>query len=217
MSNYLDTAFLLFRGCIYTLAIGTTSMVFGLILGSMIGTITSKHFPYRWLQKVGVSYVALIRGTPVFIQVLIIYFALPVIVRVNLSPITSGIIALSLNSSAYLSEHFRAGFNSIPNGQWEAAVILEYKPYQIYTYILYPQVFRNILPAITNELISLIKESSVLMIVGVPELTKVSRDIVSRELNPVQMYGLAALLYFIMTSLLSYLSRQLEKRRPYEY
>ncbi|ANG66559.1 amino acid ABC transporter permease [Chlamydia gallinacea] len=213
MENWVATARVLLRGCEYTVFISGISIIFGLFLGIIIGSLTSQYFSCRVLRSLGSLYVTIIRGTPLFIQILICYFGLPTVIRVNLSPLASGIISLSINSSAYLAEIIRGGINSLSIGQWESAKVLGYKKSQIFLYIIYPQVFRNILPSLTNEFIALIKESSILMVVGVPELTKVSKDIVSRELNPMEMYSICAGLYLIMTSLLSYFARLLERKR----
>ena len=202
MENWVATARVLLRGCEYTVFISGISIIFGLFLGIIIGSLTSQYFSCRVLRSLGSLYVTIIRGTPLFIQILICYFGLPTVIRVNLSPLASGIISLSINSSAYLAEIIRGGINSLSIGQWESAKVLGYKKSQIFLYIIYPQVFRNILPSLTNEFIALIKESSILMVVGVPELTKVSKDI-----------SICAGLYLIMTSLLSYFARLLERKR----
>ncbi|EPP36428.1 L-cystine transport system permease protein YecS [Chlamydia avium] len=213
MENWISTARVLLRGCKYTLFISSISIFFGSLLGIAIGTLTSRYFSCRILRSLGNLYVTIIRGTPLFIQILICYFGLPTVIRLNLSPLIAGLISLSINSSAYLAENIRGGIDSLSIEQWESAKVLGYKKSQIFLYIIYPQVFTNVLPSLTNEFIALIKESSILMVVGVPELTKVSKDIVSRELNPMEMYGICAGLYLIMTSSFSYFARLLERRR----
>lgn len=213
MENWIATARLLLRGCEYTVLISGISIVFGLFFGIIIGSLTSQYFSCRALRYLGSLYVTIIRGTPLFIQILICYFGLPTVIRTNLSPLAAGIISLSINSSAYLAEIIRGGINSLSVGQWESAKVLGYNKSQIFLYIIYPQVFKNILSSLTNEFIALVKQSSILMIVGVPELTKVTKDIVSRELNPMEMYSICAGLYLIMTSSLSYFSRLLERKR----
>ena len=143
---------------------------------------------------------------------LIVYFGVPSLIKVNLSPLVAGLVALTLNSAAYLAENVRGGINALPTQQWEAAKVLGYRGSQIFWHILYPQAFKNILPSLTNEFVSLIKESSILMVVGVPELTKVTKDIVARELNPMEMYLICAGLYLVMTSAFSYFARLTEKK-----
>lgn len=212
MEHYLLTAKLLLRGCGYTLFITTISLVCGFVLGWGIGTVNSRYFPCRIAKFLGNVYVMAVRGTPLFIQILIVYFGVPSLIKVNLSPLVAGLIALTLNSAAYLAENVRGGINALPTQQWEAAKVLGYNGAQIFLHILYPQAFKNILPSLTNEFVSLIKESSILMVVGVPELTKVTKDIVARELNPMEMYLICAGLYLVMTSAFSYFARLTEKK-----
>lgn len=217
IEHSLAVAKLLLRGCGWTLLISVASILFGSIFGLIMGGCSSRYSSCKLTKCLCSMYVTLMRGTPLFIQILIIYFGLPSVIRLNLDPLTAGIIALSMNSSAYLSESIRGGINSLSVGQWETALVLGYKKYQAFFYILYPQVLRNILPSITNEFISLIKESSILMVVGVPELTKVTKDIVSRDLNPMEMYSICAGLYLMMTLFCYYLTKCLQGKKQYDY
>ncbi|WP_246485707.1 amino acid ABC transporter permease [Chlamydiifrater phoenicopteri] len=214
----MSNVFLLLKGCCYTLGIVAASIIIGSTLGLIIGGLTCRYSHSKWLSRLGTAYVTIVRGTPLFIQILILYFGLPVVLGpwFAFSPLVSGIIALGLNSAAYLAENIRGGINAVSSGQWEVAKVLGYSPKQTFFHVLMPQVVRSVFPSVANEYIALIKESSILMVVGVPELTKVSRDIVARELNPMEMYGIAALLYLVMTSLCAYLSRRVEKGECHE-
>jgi ABC-type amino acid transport system permease subunit len=156
--------------------------------------------------------VLLIRGTPLFVQVLIFYFALPEALGISLSPFAAGVIALGINASAYVSEIVRCGINSIPIGQWEAAYALGYRPSQLLQSVILPQMLRNVLPALTNEMTALIKETSILMAIGVSELTKVGREIVARQLDPMSIYLTVAGIYFVMTSAVSLCARYIERK-----
>ncbi|ANH78959.1 amino acid ABC transporter permease [Candidatus Chlamydia sanziniae] len=216
MEHRIATAILLLRGCGYTLFISSIAILCGSMWGLLIGTVSSRYFCCRIVRFLANSYVTVIRGTPLFIQILILYFGLPAVIHLEPTPLASGIIALSINSAAYLAENIRGGINALSLGQWESAKVLGYKKYQIFFYIIYPQVFKNILPSLTNEFVSLIKESSILMVVGVSELTKVSKDIVSRELNPMEMYTICAGLYLVMTTTFSFVARLLERRQGYD-
>jgi ABC-type amino acid transport system permease subunit len=113
---------------------------------------------------------------------------------------------------AYISEIVRGGIDSISDGQWEAAYVIGLKPWQILKKVILPQMFRITLPGLTNELTALIKETSILMIIGVAELTKISKDIVARELDPMTIYLTAAVLYLVMTTSLSLLARAKQKK-----
>ena len=159
------------------------------------------------------SYVAIVRGTPLFIQLLIIYFALPEVTKTDISPFMAGLLALGLNSTAYIAEIIRGGINALSAGQWETSYSLGYSSSQTLFYIILPQTFRNVLPSLTNEFTSLIKESSILMILGVHELTKISKNIVSRELKPFEIYMITALIYLLMITLVSIISVKFEGKK----
>lgn len=212
-----QTLFLMLKGSILTLAISFSSISIGLLSGFFIGIFNSKYLHIKFLSVICLCYVSLIRGTPLFIQILIIYFGLPSIIGYDLSPFLSGVLALGINSSAYLSETIRGGINSIPKGQWEAAFLLGYSKKRNFISIILPQAMSTTFPSIANEFICLIKESSILMVLGVPELTKVSRDIVTRELIPMQIYTLSAIFYLVMTSFFSFIFSKFEKRLSYEH
>jgi len=203
---------LLLEGAGQTLKLTGAALLFGLSGGTILGILNCSKCRIPWLGYLIHGFVSLIRGTPLFVQVLIFYFAIPQALHIDLSPFAAGVIALGLNSSAYLSEIVRCGINAISIGQWEAAYALGYSRPQTLTYIIVPQMARNVLPAIVNEVTSLIKETSILMVIGVSELTKVGRDIVSRELDPLPVYLAVAALYFAMTSILSLIGHAMERR-----
>ncbi|MFI0435737.1 MAG: amino acid ABC transporter permease [Parachlamydiaceae bacterium] len=202
----------LFQGVWITIEIALTSIVIGLLGGMIIGVLNCKKMQHPFLTPLLNSFVWVIRGTPLFVQALIAYYALPEMIGISLSPFTAGVIALGINSTAYISEIVRGGINAIAQGQWEAAYILGLNRLQTLKGIILPQMLRINLPSLTNELTALIKETSVLMVIGVAELTKVSRDIVARELDPMTIYLAAAFLYLIMTSSVSLLAQYTEKR-----
>lgn len=208
---------LMLKGALLTLAISFSAISIGLFFGFFVGIFNSKYLHVRFLTGFCKFYVSLIRGTPLFIQILIIYFGLPSLIGYDLSPFFAGVIALGINSSAYLSETVRGGINAIPKGQWEAALLLGYSKKRNFSSIILPQAVFTVFPSLANEFICLIKESSILMVLGVPELTKVSKDIVTRELMPMQIYTLSAVFYLGMTSFFSFIFSLVEKRLSYEY
>lgn len=207
---------LLGKGAIITLKICMLSIVIGLIAGTIIGVSNSKYVSCQVGKQLIQAYVALIRGTPLFVQLLIIYFGLPSVLHVEISAELAGIITLSCNSAAYLSEIVRGGLNNLPTGQYEAAYVLGYSKAEALFYILMPQMYKNVWPAITNEFVALIKESSILMMLGVHELTKVSKDLVSKELKPMQIYLMTALIYFLLTWVAAKILKKYEVKK-YEH
>jgi polar amino acid transport system permease protein len=210
---YRDAFPLMLKGCLMTVWISAIGIFFGLLFGALFGVLDCNQLRNAWLRPILRLYVNAFRGTPLFVQLLIVYYALPDVIGISISPIAAGIITLGLNSTAYLQEIIRAGINSMDPGQWEASYILGYSRLKTFRYIILPQAFKNVLPAITNELSTLIKESSILMVIGVPELIKVSKDIVARNLRPMEIYLLAALFYLVITLVLAYCTKKFEKKR----
>lgn len=215
-SDFIDIAVraspLLLKGAVLTLKISLVGVGIGLIFGTMLGIANCDRLRNRYLGAVVNVYVTIWRGTPIFVQLLFVYFAIPDAVGIELSPVSAGIVTLGLNSGAYLSETIRGGINSVPEGQWEAAHVLGYSQFQTLRFIVMSQALKTVIPGITNELVTLIKDSSILMVVGVPELVKMSRDIVARELNPIEVYALAAIFYLIMTSAVAGVAKKVERR-----
>lgn len=209
---YIEALPLLLKGALVTVWISIIGIVCGFILGALFGILDCQRLRSKYLTPILRTYVAIFRGTPLFVQLLIIYFALPDALGIELSPITAGIITLGLNSTAYLAEVVRAGINAIDNGQWDASYILGYSRLQTFRFVIMPQAIRNVMPAITNEFSTLIKESSILMVIGVPELVKVSKDIVARNLKPLEIYLMTALLYLVMTYAVAYCTKFFEAR-----
>lgn len=203
---------LLFKGALITIKISAFGIVIGIIFGGCLGVLNSDELRSKYVGKLINTYVTIMRGTPIFVQLLIVYFAFPETFGLDFTPQTAGILTLGLNSTAYLSETMRGGINAVPKGQWEGALTLGYNRFQTLQYIILPQAIKNVLPAITNEFANLIKDSSILMVIGVPELIKTSKDIVSRELKPMEIYLMAAMIYLLITTFIASLTKYAEKR-----
>ena len=200
-------------GACVTVQIAALAIAIGLIGGTIVGIANCQHLRRPVLGSIIDFFVWAVRGTPLFVQVLIMYYAVPDLVGLSCSPYTAGVMALGINSVAYSSEIIRGGINGIPVGQWEAAYALGLPLQKTVNGIILPQVLHLVLPSLTNEVVTLVKDSSILMIIGVCELTKVSKDIVSRELNPISVYCVTAACYLIMASLVSSLAKWVAKRR----
>ncbi len=212
LSLLLQSLPFLLKGALVTIQIALVAIAFGLCGGVLIGVLNCRKLRSLFVSFILSGFVWVVRGTPLFVQVLIVYYALPEILGMTLSPFTAGVIALGVNSTAYISEIVRGGIDSISDGQWEAAYVIGLKPWKILKKVILPQMFRITLPGLTNELTALIKETSILMVIGVAELTKVSKDIVARELDPMTIYLAAAALYLVMTSALSLFARSTQKK-----
>lgn len=201
----------LFKGVMATLQISLASIAIGLLGGIGVGILNCRKMHVPSLKAFINGFVWVIRGTPLFVQVLIIYYALPELLGITLSPFSAGVTALGINSTAYISEIVRAGINAVADGQWEAAFVLGLNRWKTLKGIILPQMFRISLPGLNNELTALIKETSILMVIGVAELTKVSKDIVARELDPMTIYLAAAALYLVMTSTVSLFIHKIQR------
>ena len=200
---------LFLKGTLYTIGISLFSIFIGLILGLFIGLgelIRNKllSFPFK-------AYVAFIRGT-LFVQILIVHFGVIPIFLGTTNGVVAGIVALSLNSAAYISEIFRAGIQSIDRGQMEAARSLGMTHAQAMRYVILPQAFKRMIPPLGNEFITLIKESSLTAVIAVPEIMYWARAFNGEYYRVWEPYLMAAVIYFILTFTLSYLLSHLEKR-----
>jgi len=197
------------RGAWLTLQLSFFGVLFGTILG--IGFALMRISKIGILRFIASVYIEIIRGTPMLVQIFIIYYGLTNF-GINFSPFMSGIIALTINSAAYMAEVFRAGINAIDKGQNEAARSLGMSHAMSLRYIVLPQAFRNMLPAIGNEFIVIIKDSSLVSTIGIAELMYNARTVASKTFIPFEPLIAAAAVYFVMTFILSRLLGLLERK-----
>jgi len=202
---------LLAKGTLVTLQIALISGVLSILLGFVLGLSALGNV--RLLRLLVAGYVDFIRGTPLLIQIFLIFFALPV-VGVRLNEIWAGIVALSINTAAYMAETVRGGVGSVERGQTEAARSIGMTQPQILTYILLPQALKPMVPPLTNELITMTKNTSLLSVISVYELTRAGQAIISVHFVPFEIYLLLALYYYVLIKSLSWLSRWVETRMP---
>lgn len=203
-------------GIEYTLIITVCSVFFGFILGVLLSLARMARggvlkTALRWLAT---AYVEFIRGTPMMVQVMFVYFGLGLIV--NLPALTSGIIAISLNSGAYVAEYIRGGINSVDNGQTEAARSLGMSSGATLRYVVLPQALKNIWPSLGNEFITLIKDSSIVSIIGVSELIFQSNIVRSDTYRGVAPIAVIMVLYFILTFTASRILNYFERRMQHD-
>ena len=210
---YDDRYMMLLEGLKNTILIALGSIVIGILLGLLIAIVRDmyeKNGKGLILNKICKIYVDVIRGTPALLQLMIIYYVIFKSVSIDL--VLVGILAFGLNSSAYVSEIIRAGINSIDVGQMEAAKSLGFKYFQSMRYIILPQAIKNVLPALGNEFITLVKETSVAGYIGIMELTKSTDMIASRTYNYFFPLIIAALIYLGLTMLLTKLLNRFERK-----
>ncbi|WP_460286508.1 amino acid ABC transporter permease [Clostridium sp. CTA-7] len=203
------------NGVKWTLLISLISVLMGVILGSLLCFMKRSKFQI-WkinpLNAIATIYIEIIRGTPMLLQIMIVYYGFDELLGVNIPALTAGIIAVSINSAAYVSEIIRAGIEAVDKGQLEAARSLGMSQFTAMKLIIMPQAVRNILPAIGNEFVTVIKESSMASVIGVSELmygAQVVRGVTFRGFEPLIV---AAVFYFIMTFSLGRLMNYIERR-----
>lgn len=204
-----DYAPMLIKGAFTTLQITLISVALGTFLGLLISLLTiSKLKP---LNIIGAIYVDFFRGTPLLVQILMFHFAVLPLIG-DFSAMISGLVALTLNSAAYVAEIFRAGIQSIDRGQMEAARSLGMTHGQAMRHIIIPQAFKRVIPALGNEFIAMLKDSSLVSIIALQELAMTGTLISGRTFRPFEAWLAVALLYLIMTMMLSRFVAYLERR-----
>ena len=199
---------LLLKGLLLTLEISVISIILGIIIGLFTGLarLTSSPAP-KWLA---IGYIELIRGTPLLVQIYIFYFFVGQVF--SLSSFWAGVLALSVFAGAYVAEIIRAGIQSIHRGQMEAARSLGMNYYLAMRYIILPQAFKRILPPLAGQFISLIKDSSLVGVIALVELTRAGREIGTSTFNYFEVFFTVAALYLILTFSLSMLVQLMERR-----
>ena len=197
---------LLLQGALVTLEITALSVGLGLVFGLIAALAQiSKFAPLRLLGKI---YVDFIRGTPLLVQIFIIYFALPVII----DPFVAAVAACSINSGAYVAEIFRAGIQSIDIGQMRAGLSLGMNWTMTMRYIILPQAFKRIIPPLGNEFIAMLKDSSLVSVIGFEELTRSGQLIIAETYGSLEIWSAVAVIYLVMTLTITRLVSFLEKR-----
>ncbi|NKI70357.1 amino acid ABC transporter permease [Collimonas pratensis] len=199
----------LFRGVGYTLIFAVASMLGGLLLGFPLAI--ARIVPSRWAQWPATVYVSLMRGTPLLVQIFVIYYGLPSI-GISFSPLTAGILALSLNAGAYLSESLRGAILGVHGGQWSASYSLGLTYWQTLRHIVIPQAIRIAVPSMSNTLISLIKDTSLVSVITVTELMLATKEVIAVTFRPLPLYLAAAAIYWCLSICFERLQGRLERK-----
>ena len=204
------TVTVLLEGLKYTLEVSALSLVFGNVIGLLAAVARMSRRPP--FVQIAYIYIDFFRTTPALVQLIWVFYAMPVLLGISLSPLWSGVVALSLNAGAFLAETFRSGLESISVGQRDAASVLGLSRLQTFARIVLPQAFRRVLPATANIFIGLIKDSSLLSVIAVGELTYEVQSQVQTTFRPLELYTVLAVAYFVVTYPLSLLTTWLERR-----
>lgn len=203
----LSSFIFILKGIFITLFYTVASLVCGTVIGFVLAILYYCGF-FKFFIK---SYVSFIRGTPLLVQLSMIYFVLPHIIHVDISAEASGIIAFSLNSAAYICEIVRSGLNSVDPGQFEAAKALHIPRFQTWKDIILPQVIRNVFPAFINEVVSLLKETALISTIGVQDILRRAQLVAAEHYTYLQPFVVAAFSYYIIVVLIEFLSNKLWK------
>jgi len=212
------------KGIGFTLLIALLASIFGVIIGIIL-TLMSRH---KVLKKFSYFYIDIFRGTPVILQLSMIYFAFPMLINsilkdsfhldvtFMLSAFVAAVITFSLNSGAYISEIIRSGINSVDKGEIEAARALGISNFHIYKDIILPIAFKNSFPAMMNEFITLVKESSIVSVIGLQDLMRRSQIVSSQTYMYFEPLIIVGIIYYVVVKVLTIVSRKVESRLQYD-
>jgi cystine transport system permease protein len=199
---------IMLKGTGYTLLFALSSMLGGLVLGFALAV--ARIVPWKFVHWPAAVYVSLMRGTPLLVQIFVVYYGLPS-VGIEFSPLMAGVLTLSLNAGAYLSESLRGAILGVTRGQWSASYSLGLTYPQTLRYVVVPQAIRIAVPSMSNTLISLIKDSSLVSVITVTELMLSTKEIIAVTFRPLPLYIAAAMVYWFLSICFEALQHRLEK------
>ena len=200
----------LLSGLTTTIYISLVSIVISMFLGLVVAIPSlAKN---KFLTYINIGYVEIVRAVPLLVLILWIYYGLPIMTGISFSPFVSGIIALAISESAFQAEIFRAGINSIKKAQWEAGSSLGLNFFKRLRLVILPQAIKNILPAIGNQFVYVLKMSSLVSIIGIGDLTRKANELVVTTYRPLEIYTFLILEYLVLILIVSFFVRKLEKK-----
>lgn len=193
-----------------TLQVGIGSFILAVVIAIIVGTLRTKRLPKVINFLLGV-YVEFFRGTPLLIQLFVVYYGLPSF-GIKVPAMAASIMTIGINSGAYLSEAVRASILAIDKGQYEAASVLGYNSVQTTVHIILPQALRIVIPSFMNGFSSMVKETSLISVLPIIEMTKLGNQIYAKTYHPFEIYITLAIVYFAMTYSVTFLAKWLERR-----
>jgi polar amino acid transport system permease protein len=211
MEIFYHSAFFIGKGIIFTLEL----LLGGLCIGSVLGLLAAIA-RYQGIARFFISrIISVLRGTPLILQLAFVYFAVPGLVGIKLDIMTAGMVTFGLNSSAYIAEILRAGIESISKGQFEAAQTLKIPAYAMWKDIILPQVIKNILPAMTSEVIALLKETALIATIGGMDIMRSAQMVSAEQFTYFTPLCVAGIYYYMLVLLIEYGGSVLEKKVQY--
>ncbi len=209
-SAVVDALPALFRGAQLTVFITVAGLVGGVIIGTVAGLM--RAYGNTIVNGIAYFYIELIRGTPIVVQVMFIYFALPTLADIRIDPLSAAIIAITVNAGAYIAEIVRGAFISVHKGLKEAGLALGLPMWKVLVHVIGPVAFRRLIPPLGNQFIVSLKDTSLFIVIGVGELTRQGQEIMAANFRAVEVWSAVAIFYLILTGTLTLILRIIEKR-----
>ncbi len=200
----------LVAGSKVTLTIAFWGLVIGTTLGFLVGLM--RAYGNRFVNALALIYVELIRGTPIVVQVMFLYFALPILTGIRINPMVAAVLSIGVNAGAYIAEIVRGALLSIPKGLSEAGLAMGLPRWKVLAHIVGPLAFRRLIPPLGNQYIVSLKDTSLFIVIGVAELTRTGQEIMASNFRAVEIWTAVGVFYLIMTGALSLALRLIEKR-----
>lgn len=209
-SVIIDALPALFQGAQLTLFITVVGLAGGSLVGLLFGLM--RAYGNKLVNAIAFLYVEVVRGTPIVVQVMFIYFALPVIADIRVDPITAAVTSIIVNAGAYIAEIVRGAFLSVPKGLKEAGLALGMPVWRVLAFVIGPVAFRRMTPPLGNQFIVSLKDTSLFIVIGVGELTRQGQEIMAANFRAVEIWSAVAIFYLVMIGVLTFALRVVEKR-----
>lgn len=203
----LADALFIGKGLALTIELMVGGILMGLILGTVLAIAKHHHKFVGFINR----YISIARGTPLILQLSFFYFAIPNVLNIKLSILSAGIITLGLNSSAYIAEILRAGIENLPKGQFEATQTLQIPAWPMWKDIIFPQVIKNVFPALVNELITLLKETALISMLGGMDLMRRAQSVAAEQYTYFAPICVAGLYYYMLILFIEYMGKKIEQ------
>jgi glutamine transport system permease protein len=200
----------LLEGATLTVLIATAGLVGGSIVGLVIGLMRAYGNPL--LRSIGFIYVEFVRGTPIVVQVMFIYFAMPVLLNMRVDPMTAAVASIIINSGAYIAEIVRGSFLSVSPGLREAGLALGLPTWRVLSFVVGPVAFRRMIPPLGNQFIVSLKDTSLFIVIGVGELTRQGQEVMAANFRAVEIWSAVALIYLMLIGTMTFALRLIEKK-----
>jgi len=205
-----DSLPLLLKGAQTTIYITVTGLIGGVIVGLVFGLM--RAYGNALLNGFATIYIELVRGTPIIVQVMFIYFALPVLINMRVDALSAAIAAIVINAGAYIAEIVRGAFLSVPQGLTEAGLVLGVPRWRVLAFVVGPIAFRRLIPPLGNQFIVSLKDTSLFIVIGVGELTRQGQEIMAANFRAVEIWMAVADIYLIMIGIMTLALRLIENR-----